>query len=182
MYLVNYFIEAIFNGALIIAILLLLVMLFKWPVAFIDKQMFIQAINITLLFGAIIYILLFITQLFVACYSQADYEQFAVVNRIFGPYWYTWALLFLGAFILPQLIWIKRCRQSIIITIVILFFYKLVAVIEFISVHFFNNSNWAVRVEWPYREIPIQLVIYMPILWITYFIMIRKYKMLNINE
>jgi len=174
-YLVNFVVRLIFDGATIIVALLLMVMLFRLPIKFVDRKTLFRAINCTLLLGAIIYILSFIIKAFIAYFSQVEYEQYAIINRVFGPYWFAWLIASLGTFILPQLLWIKRFRKSIITTVLILLFYKLSAVLEFLSIYFLNKSSWAfVRItQTCSSEILVQMVVYILILSITYFIIFK---------
>lgn len=53
------------------------------------------------------------TELFMAWYSGNIYERFMMHNRIFGPYWMAYWALILCNIIVPQLMWIKRCRTSV---------------------------------------------------------------------
>lgn len=50
---------------------------------------------------------------FFGWYSGSQYERFMVFNRIWGgPYWWTYWLLLLCNFAVPQLIWFKRFREN----------------------------------------------------------------------
>jgi molybdopterin-containing oxidoreductase family membrane subunit len=52
-------------------------------------------------------------EFFVAWYSGNIYEQFAFINRAFGPYaWAYWIMVTCNVFV-PQLFWVKRLRRSI---------------------------------------------------------------------
>ena len=52
-------------------------------------------------------------EFFVAWYSGNPYEQFAFVNRAFGPYaWAYWIMVSCNV-ISPQLFWFKKLRQSV---------------------------------------------------------------------
>ena len=58
------------------------------------------------------------TEFFVAWYSGNVYEQYAFVNRAFGPYWWSyWAMMTCNV-ISPQLFWFRKLRRSIIFTFV----------------------------------------------------------------
>jgi molybdopterin-containing oxidoreductase family membrane subunit len=50
---------------------------------------------------------------FMAWYSGNGFEQYVVVNRLFGPYWLAyWALLACN-FVVPQALWLKPVRTSV---------------------------------------------------------------------
>jgi Ni/Fe-hydrogenase subunit HybB-like protein len=61
-------------------------------------------------------------ELFIAWYSGNDYERFAFVNRVMGPYaWAYWTMVSCNV-ITPQLFWIKKIRTSIMATWVLSIF------------------------------------------------------------
>ncbi len=52
-------------------------------------------------------------EMFIAWYSGNDYEQFAFLNRAFGPFaWAYWIMVSCNV-IIPQLFWFKKLRTSI---------------------------------------------------------------------
>jgi molybdopterin-containing oxidoreductase family membrane subunit len=51
---------------------------------------------------------------FMAWYSGNPYEEFLVTNRLTGPYAFQYGLLILCNVVIPQLLWLKRIRSSII--------------------------------------------------------------------
>ncbi|MBK7992494.1 MAG: polysulfide reductase NrfD [Blastocatellia bacterium] len=56
---------------------------------------------------------------FMAWYSGNKYESFMMYNRMTGPYaWAYWALIFCNG-VVPQILWIKKVRQNIIVLWVI---------------------------------------------------------------
>jgi molybdopterin-containing oxidoreductase family membrane subunit len=62
------------------------------------------------------------TEFFIAAYSGNPYEQFAFVNRAFGPYaWAYWTMITCNV-LSPQLFWFKKCRTSIPILFVLSIF------------------------------------------------------------
>ena len=52
-------------------------------------------------------------ELFVAWYSGNEYEQFAFLNRVRGPMGWTYALMVGCNVVTPQLLWIRRVRESL---------------------------------------------------------------------
>ena len=62
------------------------------------------------------------TEFFIAWYSGNPYEQFAFVNRAFGPYaWAYWIMVSCNV-LSPQLFWFKKVRTSMPILFVISIF------------------------------------------------------------
>lgn len=55
----------------------------------------------------------YITEFFIAWYSAVPYEQYAFINRAFGPYWWAyWAMMTCNV-ITPQLFWSQKLRRNI---------------------------------------------------------------------
>jgi molybdopterin-containing oxidoreductase family membrane subunit len=53
------------------------------------------------------------TEVFIAWYSGNPYEQFAFVNRAFGPYaWAYWIMVSCNV-LSPQIFWLKKARTNI---------------------------------------------------------------------
>jgi molybdopterin-containing oxidoreductase family membrane subunit len=73
----------------------------------------IESMNkIILLTGSIVGVA-YLTELFIAFYSQAEYEQYAFMNRISGPYWWAYWSMMTCNVITPQLFWFKKIRTNI---------------------------------------------------------------------
>jgi len=57
--------------------------------------------------------LAYLTELFVAMYSGNEYERFAFINRMFGPYaWAYWIMVSCNV-LSPQLLWFKKVRTNV---------------------------------------------------------------------
>ncbi len=54
----------------------------------------------------------YMMETFFAWYSQNKFELYMMLNRMFGPYAIVYWLLILCNILIPQLLWIKRVRQS----------------------------------------------------------------------
>jgi len=69
--------------------------------------------KVTLVTGLVV-VYGYFCELFFGWYSANEYERFMLENRILhGPYAWAYWLLLLCNFIVPQLFWFKKCRQSI---------------------------------------------------------------------
>jgi molybdopterin-containing oxidoreductase family membrane subunit len=65
----------------------------------------------------------YMCEAFFGWYSANEYEQFMLANRIWqGPYAWTYWLLLLCNFLVPQLLWSKRMRQNVLIVFVVSMF------------------------------------------------------------
>jgi molybdopterin-containing oxidoreductase family membrane subunit len=54
----------------------------------------------------------YMTEFFVAAYSGNPHEQFTFHNRVFGPYCWSWCVMFFCNVIAPSVFWSKKCRTS----------------------------------------------------------------------
>ncbi len=52
-------------------------------------------------------------EFFTAWYSGSRYEQFAFLNRMFGPYWWAYACMVSFNVLSPQIFWIKSMRTNL---------------------------------------------------------------------
>ncbi|MGM9506144.1 NrfD/PsrC family molybdoenzyme membrane anchor subunit [Larkinella sp. GY13] len=61
----------------------------------------------------------YITEFFIAWYSGVEYERYAFLNRMLGPYWWAyWAMMTCNV-ISPQLFWSRKIRRSVTWTFVL---------------------------------------------------------------
>ena len=73
----------------------------------------IELMNIVIMITGSIVGVAYITELFIAWYSGVEYEQYAFLNRATGPYaWAYWMMMSCNVF-LPQFMWFKKLRTSI---------------------------------------------------------------------
>ncbi|MBK6515071.1 MAG: polysulfide reductase NrfD [Polyangiaceae bacterium] len=52
-------------------------------------------------------------EFFIAWYGAVEYERYAFLNRMFGPYWWAYWSMVSCNVIFPQLFWFKKVRTSI---------------------------------------------------------------------
>ncbi|MFM2376757.1 MAG: hypothetical protein RLZZ165_1854 [Bacteroidota bacterium] len=62
------------------------------------------------------------TEFFISWYSGNHFESFAFVNRAFGPYWWSYWIMFSCNVISPQLFWFKKIRTSMLATFILSIF------------------------------------------------------------
>ncbi|MCU0430515.1 MAG: polysulfide reductase NrfD [Cytophagaceae bacterium] len=109
---------AIFSGfAMVLTLMLITRVVFKLEdyitIAHIESMN-----KIIVLTGSIVGVA-YITEFFIAAYSGVPYEQYAFINRAFGPYWWAYASMMTCNVISPQLFWIKKVRTSIVWTFIL---------------------------------------------------------------
>jgi len=73
----------------------------------------IEMMNIIILVTGSIVGIAYITEFFIAWYSGVQYEQFAFVNRMTGPYWWAYWSMMTCNVVSPQLFYIKKIRTNI---------------------------------------------------------------------
>jgi hypothetical protein len=172
-YIANNVAIAIFSGTLIITLFLIVINFFKIKLTKIDKLTLIKAINTILLFGAMIYTVIWVTELFVAYYSGGEYGQYTFANRLFGSYWWAALALLVRSVLLPQILWIKKLRRSFIATIIIISVWAVINIpvmlidIRGAGFNLWGNFYWWL-INWG------QLLVYIVLLTAVYFILKRK--------
>ncbi len=57
--------------------------------------------------------LAYATEFFIAAYSGSPNEGFAFINRMFGPYWWSYWIMVSCNVISPQIFWFKKLRTNI---------------------------------------------------------------------
>lgn len=62
------------------------------------------------------------TEFFIAWYSGNPYEQYAFVNRAFGPYWWAYWTMISCNVISPQFFWFKKLRRNVTFVFIITIF------------------------------------------------------------
>lgn len=55
----------------------------------------------------------YIMEFFIAWYSGSQPESFTFMNRVFGPFYWAYAIMFACNVIIPQLFWLKKVRTNI---------------------------------------------------------------------
>jgi Ni/Fe-hydrogenase subunit HybB-like protein len=79
----------------------------------------IELMNIVIIITGSIVGIAYITEFFIAWYGQVPAEQYAFVNRAFGPYWWAYWCMMTCNVISPQLFWFKKLRTNIAATFVL---------------------------------------------------------------
>jgi Ni/Fe-hydrogenase subunit HybB-like protein len=77
--------------------------------------------KIVMITGSIVGIA-YITEFFIAWYSQVPYEGYAFLNRMMGPYWWAYWSMMTCNVISPQLMWFRSLRRNIAFTFILSIF------------------------------------------------------------
>src|SRR6201986_4206703 len=73
----------------------------------------IEAMNKIIILTGSIVMVAYCTEFFIAYYSQVEYEQYAFLNRYFGPYWWAGCMMYGCNVLMTQLMWFKSIRTNI---------------------------------------------------------------------
>ena len=79
----------------------------------------IEMMNIIILVTGSVVGIAYVTEFFIAWYSQVEYEQYAFVNRMTGQYWWAYWMMMSCNVISPQLFYIKSLRTNIMATFIL---------------------------------------------------------------
>jgi len=55
----------------------------------------------------------YLMETFMAFYSGEIFDKYMIMNRMFGPYWFIYAIVLLCNVLLPQALWSRRVRRNI---------------------------------------------------------------------
>lgn len=139
---------AIFSGfAMVLTLMLVTRKLFKLEDYITINH--IELMNIVIIITGSIVGIAYITEFFIAWYSGVEAEQYAFINRAFGPYWWAYATMMTCNVISPQLFWVKSIRTNIAATFILsivvnigMWFERFVIIVT--SLHRdFLPSSWA---------------------------------------
>ena len=72
-----------------------------------------EKMNVIILVTGTIVGFAYITEFFMAWYSQVEYEQYSFINRAFGPYAWAYWIMMSCNLLSPQFFWFKKLRRSI---------------------------------------------------------------------
>jgi len=72
-----------------------------------------EKMNIIILLTGTIVGFAYITEFFIAWYSGVPYEQYAFLNRAFGPYAWAYWIMMSCNLLFPQFFWFRKLRRSI---------------------------------------------------------------------
>lgn len=109
----------------------------------------IEMMNIIVMVTGSIVGIAYITEFVIAFYSGVEYEEYAFINRMTGPYWWAYWSMMTCNVISPQLFWIKKIRTNLAATFVLsivvnigMWFERFVIIVT--SLHRdFLPSSWA---------------------------------------
>ncbi len=139
---------AIFSGFAMVLTLMIIARRVLHYEAYITIDHIEKMTKIVLLTSGIV-ALSYATELFMAWYSVNEYERFVFLNRALGPYAWTYWIMIGCNVLLPQLLWIRTLRRSVLFVFILsvfinigMWFERFVIIVT--SLHRdFLPSSWA---------------------------------------
>ena len=176
MYSIVYLIiHSIFAGTSILVPILFVVYLFKVNLPLINQSILIRAVNCTLLLGSVLFIAGIIVETFIAYYSGSEYEQYTFTNRIVGPYWFYFWLSGIGILaLLPQILWVKKFRRTIVSSIIIVSSWCLLYLLSKIILVMQPDPGWHIEIMPGFIYYVKQGVIYIVVVGLMYIVLYKK--------
>jgi hypothetical protein len=109
-----------------------------------------------------------------AFYSGVEYQEYVLPNQMLGSYWFAYWFNFAGMATLAQLFWLRRCRKSVIFSLVILLLPLLVRWFSLLTIvhRDYLPSNWAITYQM-IHQVPF-VVLYFLLVLIVYQVTTEK--------
>lgn len=134
----EFVINSIFRGSLILIPCLFIVHQLRLKIYAINKPVLIRTINCVLLFGSVVYLVVFLFGVFMSVFSLGSYEHGHYSSPDFGHYGLLrWIFMIIPYGVLPQLLWIKKIRYSITSSFIIITAWALLTLLTIIIVFYF---------------------------------------------
>ena len=175
--IIQFVLEAIFHGAFVSVLCLLILRVVRMPIKILESSRLLNAISYTLLLSSLIYIAWFAMWLFRAYFSGGEYEQYTITNRFIGPYWWAfWIFLFLPYWLLPQILWIRKFRLSIICLSIIAVIWEMSFTIRTGTRYYIHSCalGWLIYSGDEILDYLIHFLAYLPIVTIVYLVLSKK--------
>jgi hypothetical protein len=110
---------------------------------YLNRKALIVATNITILIAGLLTLFIPIIQLLVDYFGNVEYDQYAVINRYIGPMgMFAWLGL-LTHIVLPQMMWNKSFRRSVVSACVWLIAYWVFKLSNTLLLKYVVGSSWA---------------------------------------
>jgi hypothetical protein len=71
-----------------------------------------KAVVVVVRITGILFLLIIAGQTIIALLGRDGTEKYALLNRLFGPFWFAWWISFVVYGLLPQLLWMDKVRSS----------------------------------------------------------------------
>jgi len=102
---------AIFSGfAMVLLLIVIMRKMFRLEQIITDNHL--NAMNKIMLATSLMMGFSYVVELFIAWYSGVLYERYVFLNRMLGPYAWTYWLMITGNVLVPQLLWFQRFRRN----------------------------------------------------------------------
>lgn len=117
--LLLYFSEFIRNGYTFSIFILGLIYLFRINILPARKEKLLELVNFSIIVYAFAGLIVWLFE-YVPMDDSIKYERNAFLNRALGPYWWSFWIMMISNFILPQLFWFEQIRKNMIFSFLIM--------------------------------------------------------------
>lgn len=174
--LIPFVLETIFHGTFLSVLCLLVLRAFRRLDKLFDSSRLIRAISFTLLLSSVIYITDFAVWFYHTIFSGGEYEQYVITTRFIGPYWWVfWIFLFLPYWLLPQILWTRKFRGSLICLLIVTVVWELSFTIRNYT-PYYGTSEWSLYFKVKWSDYLVKFLCYLPIVSAVYFVLTLKEK------
>ena len=136
-------VNSIFRGPIILIPCLFIVYKLGLKIYEVNESILIRTVNCVLLFGSVVYLVLFLFDTFMSVFSLGAYEHDHYSNPDFGRYgWLRWIFMIMPYGLLPQLLWIKKFRHSLTSSFIIITAWGLLTLLTIIVVFYFVWTDY----------------------------------------
>jgi len=111
-------IGAVFSGFAMVLTLMIIARTVMHFEDYITKRHILAMCKILVFTGSVVGAA-YVTELFMAWYSASPNEQFVFANRVMGPMGWAYGIMVFCNVITPQLLWIRKVRNSILLVFII---------------------------------------------------------------
>jgi len=174
---IQFVVYSIFVGTTILVPALFVANLFEFRYSSANKVL-VQSVNRVILLGSFLFIIMIFSKVFTTLFSGAEYEQYVFSNRSARLYWFEFGMPLFNCVLLPQVLWIRKFRKTIISSTIIvaiwclLYWFLLAKILAVPLISF-------VKIEFTRIDCLEQMFIYLAILSCMYFVLLRRKVLVN---
>jgi hypothetical protein len=134
--------DSIFEGLKILFPLIFLFKLFPWYKNF-KLPCIVLSANILLLSGSILFLIVITFNFFMTQYSGNESEKEFFISIITGPHWFQFVIPLINFAILPEILWIKKIRNSFFPSFIVIIWWHIWDFIMHSKMHQFSTVELA---------------------------------------
>lgn len=176
---VNTIISLVFSCSLLLCLVAIVYWVLKPGKVKHVLKLWILAGNRLLLIAGMLYFLLWTIGFIGSWYNGVEYEQYAFLNRISGPYWWAYWSMLIFSFT-PQLFWFSKIRNSVFAALIISILVNWGLIVERLVIIITNMHRDYLPSSWNMYHLigfsALDILIYMALLAPVYWFLRSKQK------